>query len=186
MWQKIWVRDFKNNSYVSVKSNENSSEMCFPAAIAAKIVFSVQTKCGDRPNSQSQNLPKKLPFKLLLMAQKQIIKSQVLIDIHFHQGVQSGEELVVKMLRQDYLTTLRNSRRNLRTLRGSGMKILYIYLAIAMRQGMNMQSLVMEEEFLPRISRALCFEYMHNGSLQKHLYGNKILHITTLLSLYEL
>jgi hypothetical protein len=64
------------------------------------------------------------------------------------------------MMSEDLM--MRNLIMNSATLWGSNIKISFDLLAIAMRH---------EHILAKRIYRALCFEYLPGGSLDKHLYG---------------
>lgn len=88
------------------------------------------------------------------------------------QGVQNGKEIAVKLLRRtqrhDYEEEFRKEFENLRRLNHPNIVQLLGYCYEIKCECVEYKGMSILAD---KIYRALCLDYMHNGSLQQHLDG---------------
>lgn len=91
---------------------------------------------------------------------------------------ENGEKIAVKLLHNNMQviddTLFKQEFTNLMKLNHENVIRLVGYCYQTQHQHMEFQGKIIFGEM---IYKALCFEYMHKGSLQKHLYGMRLLHL---------
>lgn len=96
--------------------------------------------------------------------------------------MQDGEEIAVKLLHltrgQDDLSQFMKEFDNLRRLRHQNVVLLLGYCYEIKSEFVDYGEKLIRAE---NIYRALCFEYLHNRSLQRHLHGMMIYCISSML-----